>query len=90
MSILFLLTGIICAFIVPIINYQQLGLKAFIFAIIMILFALLVICYVILSIFKLKTTKIEYLKSQTIVSWGNNQTPQKSKLKLHGFAVLFC
>lgn len=79
MDILFVITSFICAIIVPIINYQLLGLKGFVFSFILIVFALVVLAYAILSVYKLKISKISYLDSQKIVSWGKYTEPERSK-----------
>ena len=78
MDILFLLTGCIFSFIVPIVNLNVLGFKGFVYCFIMILFSILVLAYTILSIYKYKISKIDYLKSKTIVSWDNGKPDTKN------------
>ncbi|MBE7091674.1 MAG: hypothetical protein E7365_00630 [Clostridiales bacterium] len=81
MDILFLITSFIFALIVPIINYSLLGLKGIIYSVILILFILFVLAYSILSIFKFKIARIDYLLSKKIVSWNaktDNIKPQKT------------
>ena len=80
MDILFLLTGFICALIVPLININFLGFKGFLYCFIMIIFAFVVLAYVILSVFKLKISKIDYLKSKSIVSWDVDYEKKSSNL----------
>ena len=78
MDILFLITSFI--FAIPLMNISFLGVKGFIYAFIMILFAFVVFAYVILSIYKLKISKIDYLKSKCIVSWNIEREKKNSKL----------
>ncbi len=80
MDILFLLTGFVCAIAVPLLNLEFLGFKGFLYSFIMIIFAFVVFSYVILSVFKLKISKIDYLKSKTIVSWNVEYTTKSSRL----------
>lgn len=80
MDILFLITGFICAISVPLLNIKLLGFKGFLYSFIMIVFAIVVLAYVILSVFKLKISKIDYLKSKTILSWNVYYTKKESRL----------
>lgn len=80
MDILFLITSFIFAIVVPLINISYLGGKGFIYAFIMILFIFVVFAYVILSVYKLKISKIDYLKSKCIVSWDIAHEKKNSKV----------
>ena len=80
MDILFLLTGFICAIIVPLLNVTFLGFKGLLYSFLMIVFAFIVLAYVILSFFKLKISKIDYLKTKNIISWDVDFTKNKSMI----------
>ncbi len=77
MDIMFLLTGFIFAVIVPIINVDFLGAKGLIYCFIMVVFSILVLAYPILSFYKFKISKIDYLKSKMIISWDNGIVESK-------------
>ena len=77
MDIMFLLTGFIFAVIIPIINIGFLGVKGLVYSLIMIVFSILVLAYTILSFFKFKISKVDYLKSKAIVSWDNGTVESK-------------
>lgn len=87
MDILFLITGFICASIVPFLNIDVLGFKGTVFYFIIVLFAFFVIAYVILSAFKFYITRIDYLANKTIVSW-NVPAEEKKQIKFPYFISL--
>ena len=70
MDILFLITGFICAAIVPFLNIEFLGFKGTVFYFIMVLFAFFVLAYAILSVFKFHIARIDFLLDKTIISWN--------------------
>lgn len=78
MEILFLLTGLLCAVLVPIANLTLFGIKGVFFFLIMALFISAVIAYMTLSIAKFFIAKLDFLRSSTIVSWN---LPQKDNKK---------
>lgn len=73
MDILFLITGFICACITPFLHYEILGFKGIVYFLILIAFSFFVLAYAILSIYKFKIAKIDYLNSKKIVSWNIEQ-----------------
>ncbi len=89
MDILFLITGFLFALIIPLLNLSFLGFKGFLYAFIMIIFAIVVLAYVILSIFKFQISKIDFLKNKVIVSW-NAPTEEKKKSKAPYVLSLVC
>ncbi len=78
MDILFLLTGIICACIVPFLHYNFLLFKGTAYFLILIVFAFFVLAYAILSIFKFKIARVDYLLSKKIVSWQMESETKKA------------
>ena len=81
MDILFLITGFICACITPFLHYDILGFKGTAYFLILVVFAIFVLAYAILSIYKFKIARIDYLESKKIVSW-NTTTDLKKQTKL--------
>lgn len=78
MDILFLITGFLCAALTPIINFDFLGSKGILYSLIMIIFAVVVLAYVILSIYKFYISRIEYIESNIILSWDISVESKKS------------
>ncbi len=77
MYLLYLLTGIILACITPILNFEFLGAKGVAYCLIMILFGIVVLGFLILSIYKFKISKIDYITKRTIVSWEIEEENEK-------------
>ena len=80
MYLLFLLTGIILACITPLINLEFLGTKGVAYCLIMIIFGVVVLGFMILSIFKFKISKIEFILKRTIVAWEIENENQKQSV----------
>ncbi len=79
MSVLYLITGFIFAITVPILEFSQIGTKGFLYFLILIVFLIFMLSYVILSVYKFKIAKFEFLNSKKIVSWNIEDEPLKSK-----------
>ena len=77
MEILFLLTGLLCALLVPLSQLTLFGLKGVFFFFIMALFLSAVMAYMTLSIAKFLIAKLDFLRSNTIVSWNLEQKAEK-------------
>ena len=77
MEILFLLTGLLCALLVPLSQLTLFGLKGVFFFFIMALFLSAVLAYMKLSIAKFLIAKLDFLRSNTIVSWNLEQKAEK-------------
>lgn len=77
MEILFLLTGLLCALLVPLSQLTLFGTKGVVFFFIMALFLSAVMAYMTLSIAKFLIAKLDFLRSNTIVSWNLEQKAEK-------------
>lgn len=81
MEILFLLTGLLCALLVPVSHFTLFGIKGVFFFLIMALFLSAVMAYMTLSIAKFYIAKLDFLRSNTIISWNLEQkTEEKASL----------
>lgn len=89
MDILFLITGFICACITPFLHYEILGFKGTVYFLILIAFSFFVLAYAILSFYKFKIAKIDFLNSQKIVSWNIEQTEKKKSTLPYIFSLIF-
>ncbi len=88
MDIFFLITGFICASVVPFLYTEFLGFKGIAFYFIMVIFAFFLLAYVILSYFKFNIARFDYLVDKTIVSW-NIPKEDKKQSKFPYFISLF-
>ncbi len=77
MYFLFILTGILLGAIIPAFNFDFLGWKGAAYYWIMLAFAIVVLGFMILSVYKSKISKYDYLAATTIVSWD---TPRNKKV----------
>ena len=89
MDILFLLTGFICACIVPFLHYDFLLFKGTAYFLILIVFTFFVLAYTILSIFKFKIARVDYLLSKKIVSWQMETKTKKPSIIPYVFSLFF-
>ncbi len=89
MDILFLVTGFICACVTPFLHYDVLAFKGTLYFLILIVFAFFVLAYAILSFYKFKIAKIDYLNAKKIVSWNIEQPEQKSSKIPYVFSLIF-
>lgn len=89
MDILFLITGFICACITPFLHYEILGFKGIVYFLILIAFSFFVLAYAILSIYKFKIAKIDYLNSKKIISWNIEQNQMKNSRLPYVFSLMF-
>ncbi len=77
MDILFLITGFICACITPFLHYEILGFKGLVYYLILVAFSFFVLAYAILSVYKFKIARIDYLQSKKIISWNIKSEAKK-------------
>lgn len=89
MDILFLITGFICASITPFLHYEILGFKGTLYFLILIAFSFFVLAYAILSNYKFKIARIDYLNSKKIISWNIEQNDKKKSKIPYLFSLAF-
>lgn len=77
MDILFLLIGLLCALLVPVFHFTLFGIKGVFFFFIMALFLSAVMAYMTLSIAKFFIAKLDFLRSNTIISWNLKEKTEK-------------
>ncbi len=82
MDILFLLIGLLCALLVPVFHFTLFGIKGVFFFFIMALFLSAVMAYMTLSIAKFFIAKLDFLHSNTIISWNLKEKTEKKASSL--------
>lgn len=88
MDILFLLIGLLCALLVPVFHFTLFGIKGVFFFFIMALFLSAVMAYMTLSIAKFFIAKLDFLRSNTIISWNlKEKTEKKASFLPYGISA---